>query len=1129
MTTTTSKITKVVAGLLGLVMVLTLVVGVTPARASTTDDINAILASIAQLQARLTTIQGGSSTSMTGGASCTFTFTQSLNVGSRGQEVMNLQKFLNMSPSTRVAVTGAGSPGNESTYFGPATRAAVMKFQLAHNIAQVGNVGPQTRGALNATCQIASNPGSGTPGGPVIPSGSALRVMLASDSPSSALVAGQAIGELAKFTFVNPTGAPISVTKLAFNRIGSSADSALSSVYLFQGGNRLTDAAGISSATFSFNSSNGIFTVPAGSSATISVRADIAASGTSGQLIGVQLSSVSASGIVEGTFPISGNVQIVSSATIGTVAVTYTGPTGASENPTSDVRVFEASSVVSSHAARLEAITFENRGSSDDNDIRNLRLFVDGNQVGSAVAQLTNGRATFDLSTSPVRLETGTRIIKVLADIVGGSGETYNIQIRRASDVRLVDVELGQPILITGTWAPGSANTIAAATLSVVRAANSPSTNISVGATNVKLATFEFRASGEDVKIETITVDADTTAGNGLDNGKVFLNGVQVGSTLDIGSASSETGTEFNFGSSFILKQGQIAIVDVYADAKSAAGTNSADGSVMDIGVSIAAADTEGVDSGDAVSAISEVEGFSRTVTASSLTMTKYSGYGNQTLIAGTNVARLGAFTLSAGSTEGVNVNTITVTLSAAEAATITDLTLRDTATGVTIGNVKASPSTSNSYSVNIAIPANGTKTIDLVGNIKSGSNIGSWIAAIDGSGTGAATAQSVTFGNSTTGTLQTITVGSGVLSAAVNAGNTPDSMNVIAGSSEVKVGSFRFTAQYSPYTVQEIKVKVPANAATSVSAVVLKYKDANGATQSSSQALALSSGDAVTYSTATYTGLSFFIPENTERDLDVYVSIPTVASGATSGAAISVVLDGDEGFKAIDSAGTSDTTLTGSTSDLASSATSGKGTMYVRKSVPTISAPALDSTVLVAGSDQVIARVNIAANTAGTVGWKKLVFTVNKTAAVTTGATTTLALWQGSNQIAGTFATTTGSLTGGLDSLSGLTTGTLTFIPTSEQEIPAGESRTYELKTTVGGLASGSSLSVSIANPSTSITTGTASAVGIVVGASTTSSFTWSDRSSISTVHSESTSDWTNDYLVKTLPITVGNRSVGF
>lgn len=73
---------------------------------------------------------------------------RNLTLYSRGEDVRLLQKLLN-EKGYSVALSGAGSKGNETTYFGPATRVAVIKFQLAQHIAPaVGYVGPLTRAAL---------------------------------------------------------------------------------------------------------------------------------------------------------------------------------------------------------------------------------------------------------------------------------------------------------------------------------------------------------------------------------------------------------------------------------------------------------------------------------------------------------------------------------------------------------------------------------------------------------------------------------------------------------------------------------------------------------------------------------------------------------------------------------------------------------------------------------------------------------------------------------------------------------------------------------------------------------------------------------------------------------------------
>jgi peptidoglycan hydrolase-like protein with peptidoglycan-binding domain len=75
--------------------------------------------------------------------------TRDLKLGMSGEDVRALQIILNRKGYT-VATTGSGSVGNETTYFGSATQAAVIKFQSARNIAPAaGYVGPLTRAALS--------------------------------------------------------------------------------------------------------------------------------------------------------------------------------------------------------------------------------------------------------------------------------------------------------------------------------------------------------------------------------------------------------------------------------------------------------------------------------------------------------------------------------------------------------------------------------------------------------------------------------------------------------------------------------------------------------------------------------------------------------------------------------------------------------------------------------------------------------------------------------------------------------------------------------------------------------------------------------------------------------------------
>lgn len=78
-----------------------------------------------------------------------YNFTRDLYLGVSGEDVRELQKYLNKK-GFRVAWFGNGSPGNESSYFGRLTQSALIKFQKANNInPPAGYFGPITRRFLS--------------------------------------------------------------------------------------------------------------------------------------------------------------------------------------------------------------------------------------------------------------------------------------------------------------------------------------------------------------------------------------------------------------------------------------------------------------------------------------------------------------------------------------------------------------------------------------------------------------------------------------------------------------------------------------------------------------------------------------------------------------------------------------------------------------------------------------------------------------------------------------------------------------------------------------------------------------------------------------------------------------------
>jgi hypothetical protein len=1111
---TTKAMAKVAAVATGLAMATSMLSLAPMAHAAlTSSQVQSILSllqsfgadstTIANVQASLT---GGTpvSTGTGSGSTSSCSFTRDLTVGSTGADVTCLQNALK---------AGGYMSANATGYFGALTQAGVAAWQKAAGVTPTaGYFGAKSRAAFT----LGGSSTGGSTGGVSAGTGNGLKVMVSASSPNgSVLVQGQGIGDLGDFTFSNPTAAPINVTGLTFKRIGVSNDSTLTNVYLYNGVNRITDSAGVSGSQFSYSTPGGIFTVPAGGVYTVSVRSDIADS-TSGQQIGVSLVSVSSNGTLDSSvsFPVNSGYQTISAASLATVDFTVApSPLGSpSISPQNDYPVWQDTISVSSNPVKLSSIKFTNLGSIDASSVVNLRLMVDGVQAGATVPMMSSDRTvTFDLSAAPVTLSTQSHVVKVIANIVSGAGDTLQLSVQRSSDAMFVDSQLGQPVTPKYLGGNFGAVTTTVVTMNAVSGSSgvsaslsptSPNQTVAVGASNVKWASFNMLASGENVKVQDLYVYADTSShGLGLDNGKVYFNGVQVGSTKDIvegngGAIAYSAATDFSLGSSLILPAGQTATVDIYADAKTTTSVNLSNNETVTVYLAAGSSNAQGQSSLASTNVpASNTGGNQITVSSSSLTATKYSGYGNQTVIAGALNAKLGAFTLSTGSTEGVTVNTINFSLSSAAAASVTNLMLKDEATGAQLGTVISTPSTSNSYAVTLDVPASSSKTIGIYGNILSGAGAGPIQATITTSTTGTGDITGISASAASTA-LQTITVGNGSLTATTGAGD-PTSTNVVAGASSIPVGEFNFAASNSAFTVQNLAVLIPNGAATSVTNVTLTYKDANGATQTATQPLNVAAVNAAgQYATATFTGLTMYVPANDSANLDVSVGTPTVASGATSGAAINVKLDlggassGNGTFRAINSAGSSITLVS------TGAAISSNGTFYVRKSVPTFAMITPSSSIPATGSP--IYKFSITADPAGAIEWSKLTFNVGTTSATITNAYLTDDS-SGTNLVDNT--TTSASTTA--------TTITVDLTKNATQpkyaQVAAGATKVYDLYGTVTGFTTGSTITISLAADSSPVANGVASASGNV---------SWSDRSASG--HSISTTDWTNGYLLK-------------
>ena len=297
----TSKVAKLASVVVGFAMVAGVALP-SLASADTASDlqaqINSLLATIQALQAQLAMTTGGSSGSMSSG----YTFSSNLMVGSTGTDVMNLQKVLNMSADTMVASgVSAGAPGHETSTFGPATKAAVIKFQTKNGISPAaGYVGPITRAKLNS---MSGTTGGTTTGGTVL--GGSLVVGMASQPANSLLPQGVARVPFTTFTLTNTGSNVATVNGVTVQRVGLGANAVFSGIVLVDSNNVQIGTAR------SLNSNDqatvgDTFTINPGETKTLTVAANSASSLSSytGQTVSLNVVAVNSSASVAGSFPI---------------------------------------------------------------------------------------------------------------------------------------------------------------------------------------------------------------------------------------------------------------------------------------------------------------------------------------------------------------------------------------------------------------------------------------------------------------------------------------------------------------------------------------------------------------------------------------------------------------------------------------------------------------------------------------------------------------------------------------------------------------------------------------------------------------------------------------------------------
>ncbi|MEI8130732.1 MAG: peptidoglycan-binding domain-containing protein [bacterium] len=901
-------------------------------------------------------------TTTTTSGSC-YQFTKTLAVGSKGADVTALQTALKMSSATG--------------YFGNATKAAVMSYQTSNGLTAVGMVGPATRAKLNASC-TSSTTTTTTDGTTTTTQTGPVTAMLATDNPAAGtIIAGSAGADLAHVTFTgNGT-----VTSLMLKRGGVSDSSTLTNVYLYDGATRLTDG-------YTFNNA-GVLTMnnlglTVNGSKTVAIKADVYS------LTG----SYSVKAIVTG-FMVSGSTTAVSTNLVGnemyvasgtnvlaTANLTTTAPSPAATSINAgslNQTLWSNNLSVGLHASQLKGMLVKQVGSAPTNALANVSLYVDGVKAGSATMN-TNSQFVFDMSATPMALSTGSHLLEVRGDVVGGANRNFYLSLEKSSDLVVVDPQTSNTA-VSVTYLTSTLNNVNGGLVTINNGsltvnqdpAFSNTTTLVGGATNVKLAAWKFTSYGEDVKINNLhftpTFTGLSSGATTLANVGLYVNGGQVGSNF---TATSGSDLPFaSLGSNLVVAAGTPATVELRGDIVSSTGT----------------AITSGTVHFDLVAGSSNAQGMS----SSQLTATNSSG--GQTLTIGNNVVfgatagfststkapnaqqvKIGSFSLAAGSAEGLTVNSISVTLPSGASNTmvaanqLTNLTVKNgtTVIGTPIGNPVVT--TSNTFNTSGMTVAQGsTQVFDVYADFGSSSateTVTPSMSITYRGNTSNLSATTSTIAGSTTTANVAVIVAAGV---TFNNGLSLSSQAVTGPATSFPIGTFNFKSNnaVAGAVIKDVTVTVPANTVTSVTM--------NGQTGT------------VVGTTATIYNVGVTVPASSDGvNVPVTVGLVCVgtANGCNANSPVNVLVT-------ITGVTYNNGTSVLSVSPVANNATN---THYIYASKPTLAVDTVQKTGLVLGAENKVGEVTITADAAGQIKVNSIAFNVATTglagSSVTTSAT---------------------------------------------------------------------------------------------------------------------------------------------
>lgn len=791
------------------------------AQVSTAD----LMAQINALQAQLLQLQGGSS------SASSYTFTKNLTVGAKGEDVKQLQSILIAGGYLKIAAP--------TSYFGPATKAAVIAWQKAVGISPTsGFVGALSRAKLNSTVS--------TGGTVVTATDSYLKVevvpSLGGTLPSSSLY-----NKVLNLKLTAGKDAVV-VTGITATRGGFIANTRINGVSVWdEAGKRYGNI--VSSLTsdgkVSVNFGSDPMTVPAGTTKNLSVAINLDSTTTSASLnFGVMASSdikVSGTAPIQGTFPMVGGTYSVvdGSASLGNLYVddqsvsglsssTYSASAGNIEIGDLQREVFklQLNQQNSKEGVYVKNVTLYVGGNIvETTDVKNWKLYSQEGNVLATAERSIDRSVSFNLAT-PYFIDKGlTRTFPVKADIMDGSGRYFQVYVQNDYDIVATGATTGASVLLkdadgnsleqADTKNDGSGYfKMKTGLLTVSKSSTSPSGSISPSASNVVLGSFDVKSSGEQLELRKIAFRVvrstaapvltgsltvkDATTGETYYSVSADTSGLQSTTTPSSWSASDQV----TLSSYIPLTSNQTRTLQILGSVSSAATSGTYK---VHIGNFYAKRFSTN-DYADVATGVTAANQLSlQDVT---LTVTKNASFANTNRAAGATNVKIGEFNLQASAADDIQVNTLT--LSITTSTNYQNVKVMDGSTQ--LGSTLGTPSdTGNSFTTNLLIAKSATKLISVYADIVSGATSNSVVSiaasGVSGYGKDSGKALSSTPVSATPG--QTITIGTPSVTIASSDNSALTSKVLIAGTTGVSLGDIKFSATNEDLVLRKIKINL--------------------------------------------------------------------------------------------------------------------------------------------------------------------------------------------------------------------------------------------------------------------------------------------------------------------------------